>query len=158
MAVALVVQGVSYTFPTNDDISWGNQVTNWSIAVTDALATAVQPGDIGSSTEVTILESVSNQNVTNLIFDNGITQGATVDYFVYRTKGIAEAARYGTFRIMYQGQSSTWSIEDQHILDDANVMFDINSSGQILYTTTAISGSGVYSGIMRFRARSIIAG
>lgn len=157
MSVPLVIQGVTYQYPTQDGISWGIQATNVMIAVVDALNVAVQPGDIGSSTQVTILENTSNQPVTNLLFDNGVTQGATIDYYVYRTKGTNSAAEYGTFRIMYNGQTAVWSLEQQHFLDDSKISFDINSSGQILYTTTPISGTGAYSGIMRYRARSIIA-
>ncbi len=156
MAVELVIQGVTYPYPTQDGISWGLQATNAMIAVVDALAIAVQAGDIGSSTDVTILETASNQAVTNLVFDSGITQGATIDYYVYRTKGINSTAEYGTFRVMYNGQTGTWSMEQQKMLDDSNISFDINASGQILYTTTPISGSGAYSGNMRYRARSIV--
>ena len=154
--VPLVVNGVTYQYPVNDDISWGISATNWAIAVTDTLAIAVQAGDIGSSTQVTILESVTDQAVTNLLFNNGVTRSGNIDYYVVRTKGSTEVDEVGSLRIIYKTQSSTWSIERQHSGEDCNISFDINTSGQVTYTTTPIAGSGVYSGVMRYRARTVI--
>lgn len=156
MSVSLTIQGVTYTYPSNDSVDWGVEATNWAIGVTDALAIAVQQGDIGSSTQVIILETATNQNVTNLVFDSGITRGSTIDYFIVRTKGSNEYVEYGTLRVIYKTQTNTWIIEKQRMGDESNVSFDINSNGQVLYTSTPVAGTGVYSGVMRFRARSIL--
>lgn len=154
MAVPLTVSGVTYQYPVTDNQEWGTEATNWAIAMTDAMATAVQGGDLAPTILVTIQNGVSNISVTGLLFNSAITQSAKIEYYVYRTNDVTELAESGTIRIVFKDTLNEWSIDRTFQGDDTGLDFDITPSGQIQYTSTTI-GATSYTGKMRYRALAV---
>lgn len=154
MAVSLEVGGVTFQFPTNNGIQWGNSVTNWAIAVTDALQSVVVPGDIGPTTLASIGNNITTPtNVTNLNVSIATVRAFIVTYYIYRGRGTPDNSEYtevGTMRGVYKPTAGTWDLDNTYT-GDADVEFSITQSGQIRYTSSNISGTGTYFGSMRFR-------
>jgi hypothetical protein len=158
VSVSLTVQGVTYNLPENNDETWGVDTTNWMIAMTEALATVTITGDLAppSGSAFAVQNNTSSAtNITDLVFDSSETRAATIEYSVYRVKGSTELAEVGTLRIVYKTNASTWFIDRTYTGDDAGCVFTITSGGQVQYTSSNIATAGAYSGIMKWRARSL---
>lgn len=154
MSVPLIIQGITFNYPVSNDNSWATDATGWAIAVTDGLGAAVQPGDLSPTTLVVINNTGSLANVTDLIVNNAITRAALVDYYVYRVFGATEIAEVGTLRLVYKTNATTWEV-DRTFTGDGQISFSVTTGGQVQYTSVPISGSGSYTGTMRFRARAL---
>lgn len=102
----------------------------WFNTIRTKLIEFTGTGSVGQ-TEFSGLASQTNTDVTDLIFDNTITESATVDYTIKTTTSFMKSS----FEVRWDG--SDWSISDGGVhFDDAGVTFDIDSStGQVDYTS-----------------------
>jgi hypothetical protein len=155
-AIPVTIKGVSYLIPTPNDEVWGEDTTNLLIAIVDSLNSAASAGDIADNTEVIVLNNQTTPiSVTNLVFDNAVTKSAAIDYYVYRVIDSTEYAEVGQLRVVYKDIANSWVLDRTYGGEDAGITFDITSVGQVTYTSTDL-GAGVYSGVMKYRARSIL--
>jgi hypothetical protein len=154
--IPVTIKGIQYLIPSPSAEAWGEDTTNLLIAIVDSLNSAASAGDIADNTEVIILNNQTTPiAVTNLVFDSAVTKSASIDYYVYRVIDSTEYAEVGQLRVVYKDISNTWVLDRTHGGDDAGVLFDINSLGQVTYTSSNL-GAGVYSGVTKYRARSIL--
>lgn len=106
----------------------------------------------------TIFTLANNQtsatNVTNLLFDGISTRGFILDYSIYRQTdtALSGVAQVGQLRGVFNTQSSSWFMSDDFSGQDAGVIFTIQPSGQIQYTSTDITGAN-YTGTLRYAIR-----
>lgn len=106
----------------------------------------------------TIFTLANNQtsatNVTNLLFDGTNTRGFILDYSIYRQTdtSLSAVAQVGQLRGVFNTQSSSWFMSDDFSGQDAGVIFTIQPSGQIQYTSTDITGAN-YTGTLRYTIR-----
>lgn len=154
--VPVTIKGIEYLVPTPSDEAWGQSTTDLLLAMVDALNASASAGDIADNTEVIILNNQTTpQNVTNLVFDNAVTKSASIDYYIYRVAGSTELGEVGTIRLIYKDVANSWALDRTQGGDNCGVEFDVDSSGQVTYTSSSLSGSP-YSGVMKYRARSIL--
>lgn len=76
-------------------------------------------------------------NITGLLFPSANIRSFTITASVQQ---IATANLYTQYTIEGIQSASNWSITEVYIGDDINIFFSIDSSGQLLYTTSNIAG------------------
>jgi hypothetical protein len=99
--------------------------------------------------EVTISGATITNNqasptaVTGAIFDG--FRAAIINYSIYRSTDSNEASQVGQLRLSYKTTANTWSLSDDFSGDDAGVTFSIDVTGQLLYTSSNLAGTGYVS-------------
>lgn len=115
----------------------------------DALPAAI----IVSQTSFTIVNNQSTPaNITGLIFNPTLFRGVKIEYSIYRQTDTASSAvaQMGQLRFVYNTQAGVWLTSDDYAGQDAGVTFTIdNTSGQIQYTSTDITGTN-YVGTLKY--------
>lgn len=106
-------------------------------------------GDI-NETSFSLSQSQTNQNVTGLAFANADVRGATVEYTIV-IDAASDLFEKGTLELIQRG--SDWQLSREFVGDDTNIEFDVNSSGQIIYTSP--SYIGFVDGTIKFRAQAL---
>lgn len=162
MSTSLTVNGKTFSYPSaGEDPGWGEDATDWATEVTSVLNNLQGTGDINESNFTVPAAAQTDQSVTGLLFDGAITRSAIIDYSIYRrndtdTSGYTQS---GELIVHYDTDASAankWVISHRQF-GDSLVSFDISSSGQILYTSTALPAGDTesgYIGTMKFRART----
>jgi len=80
-------------------------------------------------------------SVTGLLFSALSFKSAKIFYGIDRRTTSSNVQQTGTLTLIYDATDAIWRISDQSDFDDAGVVFTINGSGQINYTSTNISGT-----------------
>lgn len=115
----------------------------------DALPAAI----IVSQTSFTIVNNQSTPaNITGLVFNPTLFRGVKIEYSIYRQTDTASSAvaQMGQLRFVYNTQAGVWLTSDDYAGQDAGVTFTIdNTSGQIQYTSTDITGTN-YVGTLKY--------
>lgn len=159
MSTKLVVNGNTYNYPDpGENPNWGEQAAEWAEAVTIALASIINPGDILENTF-----SISNNlsiaaNVNGLIFDSSLVRSSLVSYNIYRISTSTQSGNTesGNIYLNYDDNASSgnkWSFS-QIRNGSAGVALSILDNGQVQYKTTDIGSLG-YSGSITFSAKTI---
>lgn len=156
--IPLTIDNVTYNYPgPGEDPGWGEDASGWAEGVTDVLNTLLGPGTIVETTINLNNNQTTSEDVNGLIFDISTVRSAIITYSIYRTStdtptGTVET---GQLHIVYDNLATDW-LMSQERTGDAGVTFEIDSLGQVSYTSTNIdSGSGGYSGTMKFTAATI---
>ncbi len=157
MAVSLTIQGVTYAYPTTGDEAWGQEASDWAVAVTSVLEGLVVPGDIGPTTLVSIANNQSSAaNVSSLTFDSSTVRSAVVEYYVYKTynSGTSEVVENGTMYLNFKDIANAWDmVIVGNNITGSGTTFNITAGGQVTYTSSNLLPATSYSGSMKFRAR-----
>lgn len=153
--IQLVVAGQVYNFPSpNDPPNWGEEVTDWAQAVTDALTAVFGPNDI-AQTISPINNTGTLANVIGLFFDPTQVRSAIVEYSIYRAStggGATELAETGVLYLTYFSVANRWDIANSYG-GNANITFTMTPGGQLQYTATPITGT-VVSSTIHFSAKA----
>lgn len=160
MSRPLVVNNKTFNYPDpGEDPSWGTDASDWASEVTDVLGTLLAPGDI-LSTSFNLADNVTvATQIQGLAFDPSLSRSAKIVYSIYRTSldNPAGNAETGEIDIIYDNLApigEKWKMT-QNKNGEAGVVFSISDLGQFSYISTQIdTGSGGYSGIMKFSAKS----
>ena len=156
--IDLIVRGKSFPFPENrESPSWGEQVTDWAIEVSDALNSIVATGDIAPTSAAILNDQSAPHDVLGLQFESSTIRGAIVDYSVYRTSGsgdsFIEVVETGSMFLANKSGAGEW-VTSVLGSESANIVFTTDTDGQVQYTTDAMDDTE-YTGTIRFRARAI---
>jgi len=96
----------------------------------------------------TILNNQSvAQSITGLSFDGATYRAVVLRYAIYRVTDDNEVAQTGQLRLTYKTNAASWSITDDFGGDDAGVTFSVDATGQILYTSTDLTGANYSSSL-----------
>lgn len=159
MAVPLTIAGTTFQYPeAGTDPQWGQNATDWAVAVTEAINTLLSPGDI-LQTEFTINNNQAvATNINGLLFDSGTVRAANITYSIYRTSNANPSGNVenGTIYINYDDSApngTKWKMS-QIKNGDAGVTISVGDSGQFQYTSDDIDSTG-YTGVMQFSAKSL---
>lgn len=130
---------------------YAEQLTDYFVAVADALTTVQQPNDILSTTAAINNNQTTFLNIPGFSFDTSEVIAINAEYIVDRSTTIPAVtlSESGVIQGNYNG--STWTIS-RSFDGDADIEFDINSSGQIQYKTGNMTGAG-YLGLIIFKAK-----
>jgi hypothetical protein len=83
-------------------------------------------------------------DITGLSFAFATTQSNRIGYSIYRTDGAIEKRASGTFKVQYKPVAASWDLEDEREFDtDTGVVFSIDGTGQIQYTTDDLAGQTI---------------
>lgn len=134
--------------------------------LSDVSASTPSNGDIlvyDSTSQLYILESrnlkqtqsINNNasvavNITNLLLDGTSHKGYKIAYNIHRITDTNEVSQTGTLHFAYKTTTATWQFSENFAGDDAGVTFEIDSTGQVKYTSTDLTGTG-YSAIITYR-------
>jgi len=153
MSVRVTIKGRPFLIPQRKERGWGDEVTNWAIAISKAVDDLTVAGDIKLITVSVNNNQVAPIAVPNLRFDTVVNRHAIIDYAVYRIKGSDELSQAGQIYLTYKSSAGTWEIADNTV-GDAGIVFTVTSQGQVQYTTTNLTDVGTYTGKMSFRGRA----
>jgi hypothetical protein len=158
MAITLTVNNIPFDYPEQGEQQpWGESATGWAVAVTDVLNSIKGPNDVLETSDI-ILNNVQNQPIDGFFFSVAEVRSFYVQGNVWRYTGTSSApiTQYSEeFRISGLNNGSLldpWDIQVEGI-GDAEISFSIDSTGQVKYTTTDITGS---SGIIKFRGIGVL--
>ncbi len=155
MPKTLIVNNTPYEYPTaGDEPGWGGEATGWAEAVTDVLSDLLGPNDL-LETAFNIANNSSGP-VTGLILNAASVRAAEISYSIYRQAGATSVVESGRINVAYNNASPSlnkWEINQGNVLGNAGVVFTIDNSGQVQYTSTDIPGQTI--GTMKFRLKSL---
>lgn len=165
MAITLIVNNIPFEYPTQgEQAPWGEAASGWAQEVTTVLSSLKGPSDI-LETSASIANGQTDQPVVGMFFDPTEVRSFTVQGNIYRT--ITDASTdpdtiysfYEQFTLTGLNIGSSFILQ-QEGMGESHVTFDIDSSGQIKYTSsnlaTGIPSPVNYSGIIKFRGIGIL--
>jgi hypothetical protein len=114
---------------------------------------------LGSETSVQLENNISEAKAVEGLKVNqrGVSQ-ATVEFLVQRVTSVSELIETGSFILSYNPTSEDWNISLTNINqpDDSGVDFTVDATGQVLYTSSDLSGTPIISRIV-YRMRTLSA-
>lgn len=159
MSISLTVGGTVYKYPVSgeDPGVYGEEATAWAQAVTNSIASVNGPGDIlQTNFNIDNNQTGSFANITGFLFDSAIVKGITAAYRIERTNGTTYLVEKGTMEILYNPQTTSWSLT-RDFIGEGGINIDIQSSGQLQYkVNTQILAPAQTSGFIRFETISTI--
>lgn len=153
----LIVNNNSYAYPgAGQEPGYGQEATGWAEAVTEVLDSVAGAGTI-NETQSSIDNAATDKDVAGFSLSPALVEGADVSYRIFRRTDSVELSEKGTISLNYKsGSAEKWFLSRAITVgDNAQVIFDIDSNGQVTYTTNPISGAN-YSGYVRFKTTSIL--
>lgn len=105
--------------------------------------------DLAASAEFNREITINNNTITNNQSTPASVAGAVfngfravvANYSIYRVTDTNEVSQVGQIRLTYKTNAATWVISDDYSGDDAGVTFSVDASGQLLYTSTDLTGA-----------------
>lgn len=134
-----------------DEGNYGEQISDWISAASDALATVQQRNDVPNSSASILNNMTTPTSIPGFIFDTSEVISINGEYIITRTTDVPAVNLTESGVIQGNFNGSVWSIAIEAI-GNAGVTFSITSDGQIQYTSTNLTGSS-YVGEIRFRAK-----
>lgn len=151
----LIVNNTTFNYPDpGAEPGWGEDATGWAKAVTDALASLAPAGTLNEA-QSAIDNNQTNEEVSGLLFSFLLTKTATVLYRIERdTDAMSPLVEQGYLYILYD--NGTWLISREISAGTpAGVQLDIDSNGQVIYTSTNLAGAS-YTGFIKFKTFGIV--
>ena len=105
------------------------------------------PGDIEETNFSLANNQSSAANVTGFVFSNSVVRGFSA---LVTVEIDATADLFEQFTLNGIQKNSQWDMSIESTGDDSGILFSINSSGQIQYTSS--NKAGFISGLIKFRA------
>lgn len=154
MAVDITISGNVIPFPTSgQDPNWAPAVTEFAQAVEEALSSVTGQFDVSPQVYTMIANVNTNVDLPNLSFSTTNVRGAFIEYTVYRTTAApALAYEAGNIMVIYNG--SSWEISQDYV-GDGDISFNITNTGQVQFSSTALTGSG-HSGKIGYKATALL--
>ena len=130
---------------------YGEQLTDFFEAVSNALSTVQQPNDVTVQTAIILNNQATFADISGFIFDSsqvisinaeGIIKRSTVSPAVSLVEDVI-------IRGNFNGSSWVYSVISQ---GNAGIEFNITDAGQLQYKTSSITGTS-YSGAITFRGK-----
>lgn len=127
----LNVKGRQFNYPDpGREPGWGEDATAWAEAITEAVETAVAAGDLRG--EVTLPpQSPTPLAIPGVQISSLQSSAGKVLYH------LTEGSNYQSGVLTLTKLSNDWLITREYVGDNIDISFQITSSGQITYTSTA---------------------
>lgn len=154
MAITLIVNNIPFDYPEQGEPApWGEVASSWAAEVTKVLNSVSGASDILESSATILNNQTTFQNISGLFFETAVVRSFTVNGNIYRTYNVSqEVSESFTMSGLNQGASG-WIIQIEG-LGDAGITFNIDSSGQIQYKSSNLTG--YISGLIKFRGVGIL--
>lgn len=131
MSVVLQVGSQSFNYPTNGETggTWGEDASGLIVALVTKVNAISSNNDISPTTATLLNNITTNTAISGLSFSSSTVSAATITYYISRT-----VKQTGTLTVLYTGVG--WNLIEGPDNGDAGIVFDINSSGQVVYQST----------------------
>jgi len=93
-------------------------------------------------------------NITGAIYDGTLFRAVILEYSIYRKTDDNEVSEVGQLRLSYKTDADTWSLSNDFSGDDAGVTFSIDVTGQLLYTSSDLTGAN-YSSKLQIQTKQL---
>lgn len=156
----IIIQQTVIDFPdTAASPEWSEGIIAFAKAVEEALNTVIGKADISPQImTIDAYNSASNINVVNLSFSPNTVRGAFIRYTVYRTTDSSTAYEAGSITAVYNTNGTTgskWEMIQGPVAADGKITFNMLDSGQIQFSTTALSGIN-HAGKLSYSAQALL--
>lgn len=146
-------------FPdSGESPNWAEAMIQFAEAVAEQLSVNSGTYDVSpQSMTIDAYNTATNQDITNLNFPTANVRAAFIYYTVYRTTSTDDADEAGQLVIVYNPNNSTgfkWTMTQVRDAGNASISFNVTDTGQVQFTTTALSGSS-HAGKIGFFAKAI---
>ena len=154
MAKTLTVGSCTFQYPEQGSKSgWGEEATDWAVAVTARLGTLSAANDIDLTSVCIANNKACATNVGSgactLSFSNTAVRSFEATYVVLRTDACCVIlSENGNMSGSWNGTAWAFSVEQ---IGCAGMCFQISTAGQIQYFSDACAGAGT----MKFKASTI---
>ena len=102
----------------------------------------------GDQIKQSLLDGAANTDITGALFDKTTTKAVRIFYDLFRRNDTQSANEVGVLYITYDIETDTWKVFSQTFDGDAQVTFDVTSTGQLRYSSSTYGGTG-YTGDIR---------
>ena len=152
MSKSVIVNGTTYILPISGDPSgWGDNLSallEGLVAVAGSVSTV---GDI-FTTSFAINNNVTTPTaITGLSFNPATIRSAIVSLSIHRATSSQERSETSQAFIAYSTISNSFELSQAGV-GNAEVALTIDSTGQVYYTSSNLSGLS-HSGMMKFSAK-----
>jgi hypothetical protein len=156
MSVTLIVNNVPFEYPEHGEQQpWGESATNWAKEVTKVLASIKGPYDLAETPALINSVQLTSESIQGMFFDSLNVRSFVVTGNITRTTDSEQRYEEFELRGLYKGSTTGWVLQQESI-GNSGVTFSINSSGQVQYVATVLSGNqATYSGLIKFRGIGI---
>lgn len=164
MSIILTIKGQTIEFPSSAaSPNWAPGVIEFAQAVEEAINSIAGAFDVSPQVQnIDASNPATNVDITNLVFPVSDVQGVTIFYAVYRQtdesslgagddQAVNEA---GQLELSYNNGSGVWEFTRTGV-GDAMIDFDVTNTGQVRYSTQALTGIN-HTGRITFRALSVL--
>jgi hypothetical protein len=127
-------------YDSNTNKYYGNDGSGWK-----EIQYALGAADIAKTPFTALDNQIIPDNITGLAFDNSTVRGFEAQVTIVRGSSYAEYSLKGIQK------GASWEMSQDYIGDDTGLVFSINSSGQVQYTS---SNTGNTAAIL-FRANTV---
>lgn len=134
-----------------DNPDYGESISDWMEAVSDALSTVQQPNDVLVSSASILNNQTTFADISGFIFDSSEVISINAEAIVQRST-VSPANNLVESLVIqgnFNGSSWVYSITSQ---GNAGIEFNITSAGQLQYKSSDITGTS-YAGTITFRGK-----
>lgn len=155
MSTTITISGIDIEFPSSGDSpDWAEALTQFALAVEAALQVVAGAFDIPPQTLVIdSFNTVTDEDIPGLSFPSSDVRAAMIKYTVHRATDSAEANEVGMLWVVYNDTNGEWDISEEHA-QDGSISFSITDTGQVQFSTTALSGID-HEGFITFTAQAL---
>jgi uncharacterized protein YjbI with pentapeptide repeats len=153
MSKTVIVGTEEFEIPLEgENPGYGEQLSDFFVAVADALQNVQQPNDI-LSTAANIANNVTTPtNIPGFSFDTAEVQSINSEFLIKRTTDVPAQVLTESGFVEGNFDGTNWSISIRTTGGYSGVDLSITPSGQIQYVSTDLTGSN-YAGQITFRAK-----
>jgi hypothetical protein len=170
MSVQINISGTTIEFPSSaQSPNWAPALIEFAQTVEGALSGVVGTYDVPPQV-ISLVNNGVKTDITALSFPTNLVRSVTVRYGFYRqieTSPAVFSKQYETGTLLLVSDSSGWVLQREFIGNttpienpagtiSSGLMFYINSSGQVSYDASILSGiGGTYQGSLTFAAQAL---
>lgn len=156
----IIINNIVIEFPdSGESPNWAPAVIQFAQAVESALNIAIGPSDVSPQAfNINAYNTASNVDIPNLSFSTSTVRAVFIDYAIFRTTDTTTAYEAGDIIGIYNPNNSVgqkWTISvGNKTGGDGQITFNMTDTGQIQFSSTAISGSN-HAGKITFYAKAL---
>lgn len=153
MPKILTVGTEIFNFPIEGENSgYAEEVTDWAVAVSDALSTVQAPNDLLTQSATLLNNQTTFADISGFIFNSAEVISINAEFIIIRTTAspLNNLVESGFIQGNFNG--SSWSYSVGPCVGNAGIEFDITSAGQLKYKSTDVIGTS-YSGTITFKGK-----
>jgi hypothetical protein len=153
VAIQVYVNNIPFEIPVQgEQPPWGESLTDFLVEVATVLNSLKGTADILETSAIISNNVTTFRDIPDMKFNTATVRSFKVEGSIARTTDSTKL--YEQFTLTGLRTDSQWLLEQEGI-GNSGVIFDIDSSGQIQYKSTNMSGTN-YSGLIKFRGFGIL--